>query len=187
MLALLAVALTALLTVVVRRSVRRPQPPAPVAKQIQSSGHADAAAAPPPDDAHGQVAIDVELWRLPGALPGLGPVAPPLQANDLLPRIAGLVRRGQVSQSDALHAARAVWPALARCGIDRQRQITATFALAGGQTVGSSAIHGAVLQGAIAEAERSCVLAGLAQVQAPVATDCQGEVEVHFGGATAGP
>ncbi|MBM4346312.1 MAG: hypothetical protein FJ100_23300, partial [Deltaproteobacteria bacterium] len=121
----------------------------------------------------------------PAALPQLGPVAPPMPAADLEPRIAGVVRKGQVTQSDGLHAARAIWPALARCGIDRQRSVVATFALSGGQIVGASLVHGARLDGPLSEAERTCALAGLAAVQAPVATDCQGEVEVHFGNGLA--
>lgn len=186
MIALVAVVMAAALTLLVRRSGRRPTPPpsAPLpAAVVQAPADVGAAVSEP--DASGHFPIDVELWKLPGALPGLGPVAPPLQAADLLPQISGVVRRGQITQSDALHAARAVWPALARCGIDRRRAVTATFSLSGGQTVGSSAVHGPKLAGALSPTERDCALAGLVQVQAPVATDCQGEVEVHFGNAAA--
>ncbi|MBM4343185.1 MAG: hypothetical protein FJ100_07375 [Deltaproteobacteria bacterium] len=190
LIALIAVVLAAGLTLALRRMPqdKKPRTPTPTG---QGPGPAapvpGAAPSPAVPDAGARIAIDVELWRLPAALPQLGPVAPPMPALDLEPRIAGLVRRGQVTQGDALHAARAVWPALARCGIDRQRSVVATFALSGGQIVGASAIHGARLEGPLSEAERSCALAALAAVQAPVATDCQGEIDVHFGVGAAQP
>lgn len=186
LLMLLALLVAAALTVVVRRASRHDpaRPEASPLPQLNATDWATSDASQAAPDTFSMPQVDVELWRLPSHLPGLAAEpAPALVQPAPEPAIAAVVRRGQVSQTDAMHAARAVWPALAGCGVARDRPIVVTFALSGGLTVGSSAIYEPTFQGVLSDPERECVTQGLRSVAAPVATDCQGQVDVHFGGA----
>lgn len=151
-----------------RDSVKRNLQQLPVAKPAQPA----ATVAP-------QLVPDAAPLALPGQLPPIDrPIAPPLQPDEPPPFL--VARRGQVSESDGNLAARAAWPALLACGLARTTQVQVKFALSGGLQVGSSAVYGPDVTGAVTPEQRACVVSKLAETRAPVATDCQGDVAVSF-------
>lgn len=186
-----------------------PSPPAPTAADrpgardgpVAGAGASDGAGAGPRTGPRTGAQPSVESpakpsdagphLALPGPLPALdAAIAPPLPVQAPEPPIRALKPEGQITPSDARHAARTAWQVVHAC---QQSQglaplpgtVTLRFALSGGLEVGQSPLHDptVALQGvpaAVAGPLGDCITTGLQAARAPVATDCQGLLTVEL-------
>lgn len=177
----LAIALAAVVTMVVRPARRlHPRGHHGAAESLPASGDRSpdaATAAPQPAAIDGGSSL-----AIPSNLPKLdAEIAPPLPDDSGRAPIRHIALTGNVSTSDGDHAAQAAWAALANCGVSAAATVHLAFALAGGEIVGSSRFIEPNVSSQLPPDQRTCALAELARALAPVASDCNGRVEVEFG------